>query len=62
MIPTCVSRHIEAVLSHADSWVFATTRHIEVCPLITTRKEDWSAMMLEVDAVFAEGITNARSP
>ena len=60
MIPTRIGHHIKAVFGHADSWVFATSRHIEVFPFIATRKEDWSAMMLEVDTVFAKSITDAR--
>ena len=61
VVPTCIGHHIEAVLSHTDTRVFAASWHIELLPVVASGKEDRSAVMLEVDAVLAEGIADAGS-
>ena len=60
VVPTCVGHYVKAVFGHADTRVFASSGHVEVGPFVVTREEDGGAMMLEVDAVLAESIADAR--
>ena len=59
MVPTRIGHYVESVLGHADTRVFATAWNVEVRPLVSTGIEDRSTMMLEVNAIFAIGITDA---
>ena len=59
MVPTGVGHHIESVLSHTYTWIFASAWGIQGRPFIIAWIKNRSAVMLKVQTILAECIANA---